>query len=61
MSTRLEDERPPDAIRLRPKRLALLRHRPTNRPWQALNDEPERLAANVRIHRPDRSDHRGTL
>lgn len=57
MAPRLEHERPPEGIRMAPQPIALLEHRPARRAGNAVDDEAQRVAARVRVDRPDRVNH----
>jgi hypothetical protein len=50
VSPGLEQERTPEVVGVSCHPIALLRHRLSRRPWHALNDEPQRLACDVRIN-----------
>lgn len=57
MAPRLEDERAAKMIRMAPQPITFLEYRPARRAGDAVDDETQRVAARVRIDRPDRVSH----
>jgi hypothetical protein len=61
MTARLEDQRSPIRVRMAPPPVALLHRRLSCRHRYALDDEAERLAADMRVDCLDDSNHRSVF